>query len=70
MQTQGKRQKTKYLCGNYDPSITYRDCDTQGFTELWAGIIVDPATATQAALSMRTPDTFLVSFFPDDAFQV
>eukprot|EP00955_Chlamydomonas_euryale_P063855 358796-Chlamydomonas_euryale.AAC.20 len=44
-------------------------CKIVGFKELWAGVIVDPAKATPAALAIRQPNTFLVSFYPDSAFQ-
>jgi hypothetical protein len=45
-------------------------CKLKGFTELWAGQIVNPAEASAAALALRAPDTFLVSFFPDQRYQV
>lgn len=44
-------------------------CKLKGFSELWAGQIVDPLKATEEALAMKQPGTFLVSFFPDSAFQ-
>ncbi|GAX76215.1 hypothetical protein CEUSTIGMA_g3659.t1 [Chlamydomonas eustigma] len=44
-------------------------CKLKGFVELWAGQIVDPALASDEARKTRVPDTFLVSFFPDNRFQ-
>ena len=45
-------------------------CKLKGFTELWAGQIVDPMLASAGARALRVPDTFLVSFFPDQRYQV